>query len=494
MGEMIVLVDRHEDFKWERAGRTVSTTRDYISRPVRTVSRSVKVINLSRGYEYAGYGYYCSLLAEARGHKVVPSASTILDLNQPGGPRLPIERLEKTLQATINKVREAPVGDLVLYIFFGRPDDSRFRKLARQTFDLFRCPILRLRAVFEGGWRIRSLKPVPVTKLTLLQEEAFVSALDAYTRVDWRPPKAQVAPRYDLAILYDPHEALPPSNAQALERFARVGKTLGMDVELIQKRDFSRLAEYDALFIRTTTAIDHHTFRFAKKAAREGMPVIDDPMSILRCTNKVFLWELLAARGLPTPKTMVVDRRYLRNGTDLLPFPLVLKVPDGSFSRGMVKVESRDDFEQQARTLLKESDVILAQEFMYTDFDWRVGVLNGRPLFVSQYRMAKNHWQIYHHSSDGRVLAGGYKTFSVERAPPAVVNLGVTAANLIGDGLYGVDIKENRDGVFVVEINDNPNIDAGIEDSVLKDLLYRTILEEFVRRIEIRGRPSSPTA
>jgi len=59
------------------------------------------------------------------------------------------------------------------------------------------------------------------------------------------------------------------------------------------------------------------------------------------------------------------------------------------------------------------------------------------------------------------------------------------AANLIGDSLYGVDVKETEDGqVFVIEVNDNPSIDSGVEDLILKDGLYRAILSELVSRIE----------
>ena len=51
----------------------------------------------------------------------------------------------------------------------------------------------------------------------------------------------------------DPDEALPPSNPQALANFVRVGASLGIDVELIGRKDYARLAEFDALLIRETT-------------------------------------------------------------------------------------------------------------------------------------------------------------------------------------------------------------------------------------------------
>ena len=58
------------------------------------------------------------------------------------------------------------------------------------------------------------------------------------------------------------------------------------------------------------------------------------------------------------------------------------------------------------------------------------------------------------------------------------------AASLIGDGFYGVDLKQVGRSAHVIEVNDNPSIDAGYEDAVLKDTLYERIMEHFVRRLE----------
>ena len=59
-------------------------------------------------------------------------------------------------------------------------------------------------------------------------------------------------------------------------------------------------------------------------------------------------------------------------------------------------------------------------------------------------------------------------------------------AALIGNGLYGVDVKQNDEGVYVIEINDNPNIDAGVEDGILGAELYQAIIDEFLRRLNLR--------
>ena len=160
---------------------------------------------------------------------------------------------------------------------------------------------------------------------------------------------------------------MPPSDEVALTRFAKAGSRLGINVERISRRDYNRLPECDGLFIRETTAIDHHTYRFARKAEVESLVVIDDPVSILRCTNKVFLADLLNHNKVLTLKTLILSREQRDNVAqvvDQIGFPVVVKIPDGSFSRGVIKAEN----EQQLREAL-----VLAQEDLYTDYDWRLG-------------------------------------------------------------------------------------------------------------------------
>jgi glutathione synthase/RimK-type ligase-like ATP-grasp enzyme len=311
-------------------------------------------------------------------------------------------------------------------------------------------------------------------------------ALVGYMGKRWRRPKTRSSGRYDLAILLDPEEKLPPSNRKAITAMVNAAKKLGIEPEQIQKRDFGRLAEFDALFIRETTRIDHHTYRFARKAAGEGMVVVDDPESILRCTNKIFLAELLRTHRVATPKSVVIRPNSLDDLERQIPYPIVLKIPDGAFSLGVYKVEDRATLTQTAKSLFKRSELLLAQEFTPTEFDWRVGIFNRQAIYVCKYYMSARHWQIVNHDAKGKPKEGGFETFAVEDAPPVVVKTALKAANLIGDGLYGVDLKQIGKSVVVIEVNDNPSIDAGVEDAVLGAELYRTIMEEFLRRLQLR--------
>src|SRR5258705_6342319 len=195
---------------------------------------------------------------------------------------------------------------------------------------------------------------------------------------------------------------MPSSSPASIKHFARIAEKLSVDIEPITKRQLAELAEYDGLLIRETTSIDNHTYRFARRAWQEGMPVIDDPISMIRCTNKVFLMELLGSNQVPTPPSQI-----LQEGGDLtkpmeeLGLPLVVKIPDGSFSRGVHKVNTPEEFRRIADELFEETDLILAQKFLPTEFDWRVGLLLGGPLFVFQYRHGRRPWHVGQHPARG---------------------------------------------------------------------------------------------
>ena len=297
-------------------------------------------------------------------------------------------------------------------------------------------------------------------------------------------PRRARSPKYDLAVLHDPNEKMPPSSVASIKHFARIAEKLSVDVEPVTRRQLAELAEYDGLFIRETTSIDNHTYRFARRAWQEGMPVIDDPISMIRCTNKVFLMELLGSNQVPTPPTvMLAEGGDLAKAMDELGLPLVVKIPDGSFSRGIHKVSSAEEFKRIADELFEETDLLLAQKFLPTEFDWRVGVLSGEPLFVCQYRMARGHWQIVKHGPDG-AREGGFKTFGLDQAPREIIETAVRAAKPIGDGFYGVDLKQTDNGIVVMEVNDNPNLEHGIEDSVGKDEVWIKLLKWFIERFE----------
>jgi glutathione synthase/RimK-type ligase-like ATP-grasp enzyme len=485
MSEHILIVEKRSDWPDGFPQLPVVTAKEYLTGGDYPSERRLRIVNLCRSYRYGSLGYYCSLLAEARGHRVIPTVRTIQDLSRRSIYSLLTRELNRQVESAIDsKGLTTNTSRMQVAVFFGRSHYPELQEPAQQIYESFRAPLLRLDFKYKGGWRIAGIKPIPLKSLSGEEASAFVEALLGYMSKPWRNPRARKRYRYDLAILYDPQEKLPPSDGEALRRFVKAAKALDMDAEMIQKKDFGRIAEFDALFIRETTSIDHHTFRFARRAQNEGLVVIDDPDSILRCTNKVFLEELLRANRVQTPRTLILHKGQQKKLQQSLDFPIILKIPDGSFSRGVYKAENKRELKEICRKLFKTSDLILAQEYMYTDFDWRIGILDRKPLFVCKYLMSVGHWQIYDHNTDDQTDSGDFETLAVEDAPKKVVKTALRAARLIGNGLYGVDLKETSKGVFVIEVNDNPSIDADIEDKVLKEELYRRIMASFRTRLD----------
>lgn len=487
MSRLVIVVEKASDWGSYYPSDNVVSAPDYLKQPLSDDDERTQVINLCRSYKYLGTGYYVSLLAEARGHKVIPSVRTINDLRRRSLYGLDIDDLNSQLGKFL------PAGgrdttDFGILVYFGQTSHPALEDLAHQVFEAFPCPILRIEFERERVWQIGAVKPAGLHTLSDEQEDAFAKTLDLFSKKLWRKPRARRKFRFDLAMLVDPSEAMPPSNKKALKNFVEAGSELGIEVDTLGRNDYQRLAEYDGLFIRETTALDNHTYRFANKAEKEDMVVIDDPGSILKCTNKIYLHDMMLARKLPIPRTEILyrddDGKKLEECIERLGFPLVLKIPDGSFSRGIVKVEDASKLREAADALFQHTALVLAQEFMFTEFDWRIGVLNREPLYACKYYMSRGHWQIYNHGAKGTAKSGGFETLPIREAPADVVKLALKATAPIGDGLYGVDIKKADDRLALIEVNDNPSIDAGVEDAYLRDDLYRRIMAEFLRRME----------
>lgn len=487
---ILIVVNNPRDWPLEIPDVTVVPAWTYLTDPAYGEQRNARVFNLCKSYRYQSLGYYVSLLAEARGHRPMPLANTLEDLQSVNMVRLLAGGLDDLIQRSLAPIKP---DTFELSIYFGRNVDQHHERLSLEFFNLLQAPMLR--AHFErrdGQWHIRNVRPISASDIPPQHQELVIHAATDYFRGRRRRLPKRATPRYDLAILHDPTNPEQASNAKALQKFEKAAQALGLAVEFITPADFNRITEFDALFIRDTTFVHHHTYRFSRRAAAEGLVVIDDPESIMKCNNKVYTAELLARHNIPTPKTLVVHRDNVQRIIPELGLPCVLKQPDSSFSMGVTKVESEEELHAKVGALLDKSELIIAQEYLPTEFDWRVGILDRRSLFVAKYYMVPGHWQIIRHESQhGHYIEGAMVAISVGEAPEEVVKLALKSANLFGDGFYGVDLKQVGSCCYVIEVNDNPNVDAGNEDGVLKDALYREVMGIFVRRIDERKRGGS---
>lgn len=485
----IVVVNNPANWSLELPGVEVVSARSYLSEENYSKMRRARVFNLCRSYKYQSNGYYVSLLAEARGHRPLPGIMAIEDIKSQTMVRFVSDELDSLIQKALKNI----VADkFTLSIYFGKNLAKRYDRLSGQLFQQFQAPLLRTQFVrLSNRWNLHAIAPISANEIPQDHKPFVIEVARKYFESRRMPGVKKEDTRYDLAILRSENESFPPSDEKAIQKFIRAAENLDLYVEVIGKEDYGRLAEFDALFIRETTSVSHHTYRFARRAAAEGLVVMDDPESILKCTNKVYLAELLKRNGIPAPKTLIVSEDNSSKVEQELGLPCILKQPDSSFSQGVVKADSREELKEMLAKLFTTSDLLIAQEFLPTDYDWRVGILNREPLYVCKYFMARKHWQIYERSKEGKTYSGKAETLPVNEAPRLVLKTALEAANLVGNGLYGVDLKQVGEKVYVIEINDNPSIDSGYEDVVLKDVLYHKIMQEFLRRIEEKKSPNT---
>ncbi|HXK81421.1 MAG TPA: GNAT family N-acetyltransferase [Bacteroidales bacterium] len=479
-----IIVINHP-YKWTQndINAKIISVKEYIKNPVYQNSTSFRIFNLCSSYKYQSYGYYISLLASARGQRVIPNITTIRDFRISNVIKSASYDIQEHIDNSLKKVNSDTFS---LKIYFGKTPQKGFNTLAGKIHKLFDAPLFKVDFTNKGTWLIKDIRVLPFSKIPEEEIELlYIYAKQYFDKKKFRRSKLTNF-KYDLAILVNPNETNPPSCNNALQKFKQAANKKGMYLEFITKTDIDKINEFDALFIRETTNVNDHTYEISRLAYSEGLVVIDDPWSILRCSNKIFQNETFRKHKVLTPETTVLTKNFFRTSDlDSMQFPLVLKQPDSAFSLGVTKAETKQQAIEAIKHLFKTSDMLICQKYLYSEFDWRIGVIDNKPLFACKYFMSKGHWQIYNWMSTEGEIEGQSETLPIEEVPENVIKTAIKASSLMGDGLYGVDMKVVDGKVYVVEVNDNPNIDFGIEDFVSQELLYNTIIDSIIRRIKI---------
>ncbi len=222
----LIVVNNPRDWPLDIPGVTVVPARAYLTDPAYGGDRMARVFNLCKSYRYQTLGYYVSLLAEARGHKPLPRTNTIEDLQSQNMVRLLTEGLDELIQKSLAPIKS---DTFEFDIYFGHNAASRHEQLSRQLFNLLHAPLLRADFERRGQhWRIRSVRPIAASDIPPQHQKFAIQATTEYFMGRRRRTRKQITPRYNLAILHDPANPEPASNAKALQKFEKAAQSLGV--------------------------------------------------------------------------------------------------------------------------------------------------------------------------------------------------------------------------------------------------------------------------
>lgn len=479
----IIVVDHPKKWSFLKDNIQVVGTQDYLTNPKYAQFKKVRVFNLCKDYSYQSKGYYVSLLAEAREHLPLPTIRNLVDLRTPKLVRIVSEEFEDLIQQSLKNIKSQ---EFVLSIYFGQNFAHKYKELSAMFHRHFQIPFLRVKFNYNNQrWNIQNIRgisfsEIPDDHLESVQEYAlqYFSKKRYHTA---RPTRAL----YDLAILVQENDPAPPSNPKAIKKFVEIAEKMNFSVEVVGPKDLSRLSAFDALFVRQSTEVHNEAYAFARKAQQESIAQIDYPEAILKCCNKVFMAEALQNANIPAPKTIIVHRKNMNEALAEIKLPCVLKSPDSTFSFGVKKAKTKEEYFNLVEDMLKKSELIIAQEYCPSDFDWRIGILDGKTFFACRYYMAEGHWQIYNWDAKKEEdQEGDADVFAIEDVPDYIMEVALKSAKIMGLGLYGIDVKEVNGKALVIEINDNPNVDEGVEDRFYGDQVYIKIIEALLKRLE----------
>lgn len=271
-----------------------------------------------------------------------------------------------------------------------------------------------------------------------------------------------------IAIFTERYTIRDAAELTALTNFRMAAFDLGHQLDFIFKNELKYLSNYDAVFLRALTDPLNTTYVVARLAELRGMRVLDHSESIRICCDKVNMYSRLMREQVSLPDTTFLQENELTeaNAAELfetMGLPLVLKAPNSSFSAYVEKVNTPADFVRIGKKFLRRADRIIVQQYMPSDFDWRVITLEGRVIAVLKYLFVQDKWKLMERGSGGEWA----KVIGVplDKVDPKLSEVSLQAANAIGQSLYGIDIKEVGGDYYVIEVNDNPTIAAGEEDS-----------------------------
>ena len=239
-----------------------------------------------------------------------------------------------------------------------------------------------------------------------------------------------------------------------------------------------KLKRTDVVIPRIAPSVQVYGLAVVNHFTMMGIPTLNDASGIAASRNKMRALQLLSARGVPVPPTVMASNASdLRALVELVGgVPVLIKLITPGERSGVMVCETLQSMEAALEAVLSMGHNLLVQRYVRRkrERDLRALVVGDRVVAWVERR-----------ARPGRLLhtrAGGASLKAV-RVPAALDQLAIEAARVVGLEVAAVDLLEANTGPMVFDVNSSPGL-RGLEAATGKDLALPIIgrAEELARR------------
>jgi ribosomal protein S6--L-glutamate ligase len=243
-------------------------------------------------------------------------------------------------------------------------------------------------------------------------------------------------------------QRMPSALADELER-------AGVPVRLVKADDvvarigvdpWKELAEGDVLVARTRCSFGLTLLRAAGRT--DGVTVIPSWRAVAHVRNKARAVDMLAARDIPMPRTLLAQSPAALKDLPADQFPLLLKPYLGDNAGGIVLVRHPLELDD----LTWREGLVVAQEFV-----------DSGSVDLKLYGVGDQLWAVRRPSPLARTRGPAPPPELVE-VTPALEEIAFACRDAFGLELYGVDVLDSPRGPLVVDVNEFPNY-GGVDEA-----------------------------
>lgn len=247
-----------------------------------------------------------------------------------------------------------------------------------------------------------------------------------------------------------------------------------------------RPEDIDVVVPRIGTGITDAGCMAVQQLESMGLPVVNTSRAILDARDKMRAIQLMAARGVHVPRTLVV--RGAEDVDDAIAevgLPCVLKLLKGTQGIGVMLAESREGLEATLQAFWSLGHTVLLQQFVAESRgrDVRAFVVGGEVVGAMRREARYGEFRSnIHRGGVGKPV----------KLTPAQQGSVLEAARAVGLEVAGVDYLESKDGPLVIEVNASPGFE-GLEAATGLDIAGRIVAHAASRaRIVEPSKPKPP--